>query len=227
VLTPVACMCRPHRTRGQWGIKTLRRTYTRGAYGSYLISHNCCFHCCGCCSFCSCCHCRCCLVLLFAASDAQLLSLLLCFWSFRCCSLMRLHWMPHLMHEGWCRCCCLCQCWLLHLMPCSAQLLVPLPLLHVLLAVLLSPIDMRAAALLSHMGHYAYRPALHTGQQQTTHITPLLPPGGHSPLPLRTHHHVYHHTTHKFGSRMPCSCCCHSCSAAAATAAVSWCAYMR
>jgi hypothetical protein len=26
-----------HRTRGQWGIKTPRRTYTRGVYGSYLI----------------------------------------------------------------------------------------------------------------------------------------------------------------------------------------------
>jgi hypothetical protein len=37
VPTPVACTCRPHRTRGQWGIKTLRRTYTRGMYGSYLI----------------------------------------------------------------------------------------------------------------------------------------------------------------------------------------------
>jgi hypothetical protein len=32
-----AWMCRPYRTRGQWGIKTLWRMYTRGVYGSYLI----------------------------------------------------------------------------------------------------------------------------------------------------------------------------------------------
>jgi hypothetical protein len=30
-------MCRPYRTRGQWGIITLWRMYTRGVYGSYLI----------------------------------------------------------------------------------------------------------------------------------------------------------------------------------------------